>query len=219
VETALPEPHRRKTSQAARRAISEQRMVDAAVELITEVGISGATLRAVGERAGYSRGLVTYQYGSKIGLMHAVTKALSSAWLTRLQAAVDSRSALEGLCGAIDAHYHFIHEMPYQFRTLSILAFASIDPGSGIQSRVSEVQAKQRHAVAGWVRQGQADAVIRDDVHPERFAEQFLATISGIGLQWMVNPDVDLLPMHEEFKRNTRNMLAPPIAARAPSND
>jgi AcrR family transcriptional regulator len=187
--------------------------------LITELGISGTTLRAVGERAGYSRGLVTYQYGSKTGLMHAVTKVLSSAWLARLQAAVDKRSAIDGLCGAIDAHYHFIHEMPYQFRTLSILAFASIDPGSGIQSRVSEVQTKQRQTVSGWVRQGQSAGEVRPGIDPDRFAEQFLATISGIGLQWMVNPRVDLLPMHEEFKRNTRSMLTPPSATRVPFND
>ena len=121
-----------KTSQAKRRAISEQRMVDAAVELITELGISGTTLRAVGERAGYSRGLVTYQYGSKVGLMRAVTKTLAGFWLERLLSAVGQRSAVDGLCAAIDAHYHFIHEMPSQFRALSILAFASIDPGSGI---------------------------------------------------------------------------------------
>ncbi|MCJ7558392.1 MAG: TetR/AcrR family transcriptional regulator [Gammaproteobacteria bacterium] len=198
-----------KTSQAKRRAISEQRMVDAAVELITELGISGTTLRAVGERAGYSRGLVTYQYGSKVGLMRAVTKTLAGFWLERLLSAVGQRSAVDGLCAAIDAHYHFIHEMPSQFRALSILAFASIDPGSGIQSRVSEVQAKQRQSVCGWVRDGQAAGVVRPDISPERFAEHFLATISGIGLQWMVNPDVELLPMHNEFKRSTRNMLAP----------
>ena len=199
----------RKISQAKRRAISEQRMVSAAVELITELGISGTTLRAVGERAGYSRGLVTYQYGSKVGLMRAVTKTLAATWLERLQIAMGQLSAVDGLCAAIDAHYHFIHEMPSQFRALSILAFASIDPGSGIQSRVSEVQAKQRQAVSNWVRAGKAAGVVRPDIQPDRFAEHFLATISGIGLQWMVNPDVDLLPMHEEFKRSTRNMLEP----------
>lgn len=185
-------------------------MVDAAVALINELGISGTTLRAVGERAGYSRGLATYQYGSKTGLVRAVIKTLSALWLERLHSAMDDRTALDGLCRVIDAHYRFIQEMPAQFRTLTILAFASIDPGSGIQTRIAEVQAKQRRSVADLVRQGQATGQVNGRVDADRFAEQFLATISGIGLQWMVNPDVALLPMHEEFKRNTRNMLSPP---------
>lgn len=205
----MPGHPNQKTTQARRRAISEQRMVDAAVELINELGITGTTLKGVGERAGYSRGLATYQYGSKNGLMRAVTKTLAGLWLERLHAAMDKRSAVEGLCGAIDAHYHFILEMPAQFRTLSTLAFASIDPSSGIQSRVSEVQAKQRESVSRWVAKGQGDGSVNPALSPERFAEQFLATISGIGLQWLVNPDVELLPMHEEFKRNTKIMLNP----------
>lgn len=213
----MPETPSKKTTQARRRAISEQAMVDAAVELINELGITGTTLREVGERAGYSRGLATYQYGSKNGLMRAVTKVLSGLWLERLHAAMADRSAVEGLCGAIDAHYHFILEMPAHFRTLSILAFASIDPGSGIQSRVSEVQAKQRDSVSRWLIKGQRDGSVNADLSPERFAEQFLATISGIGLQWLVNPDVDLLPMHEEFKRNTKIMLKPPGSGASPA--
>ena len=214
----MPGTASQKTTQARRRAISEQAMVDAAVELINELGITGTTLRKVGERAGYSRGLATYQYGSKNGLMRAVTKALSGLWLERLQAAMANRSAIQGLCGAIDAHYHFILEMPAQFRTLSILAFASIDPGSGIQSRVSEVQAKQRESVSRWVRKGQQDGSVNPSLCPERFAEQFLATISGIGLQWLVNPDVELLPMHEEFKRDTQIMLKPPKGGESSCN-
>lgn len=210
----MPDTHTEKVSQARRRELSAGRMVDAAVALINELGVSATTLRAVGERAGYSRGLATYQYGSKTGLVRAVIKTLSQLWLQRLHDAMDGRPAIEGLCGAIDAHYRFIQEMPAQFRTLTILAFASIDPGSGIQTRIAEVQSKQRRSVAELVRQGQASRQVDAGVDAERFAEQFLATISGIGLQWMVNPNVPLRPMHEEFKRNTRNMLSPSPADR-----
>ena len=43
----MPETPSKKTTQARRRAISEQAMVDAAVELINELGITGTTLREV----------------------------------------------------------------------------------------------------------------------------------------------------------------------------
>jgi len=188
-------------------------MVDAAVRLINERGIQGTTLKAVGEAAGYSRGLATYQYGSKSGLLHAVTKTLAGLWIDCLTREVGHKTGVDALCAAIEAHYRFIHDMPAEFRTMTTLAFASIDPGSGIQGRVSEVQGKQRSALARWIREGKAVGTCRREVDPERFAEQFLATISGIGLQWMVNPDVPLRAMHDAFERTTRDMLSPAAGA------
>ena len=53
------DPERR--TQAERTALSDARMLDAAVSLICERGTAGMTLKEVGERAGYSRGLASYR--------------------------------------------------------------------------------------------------------------------------------------------------------------
>ena len=45
--------------------LSTARLLDAAAELIEEGGYEAMTVAAVGERAGYSRGLVTARFGSK----------------------------------------------------------------------------------------------------------------------------------------------------------
>jgi AcrR family transcriptional regulator len=188
-------------------------MVNAAVRLINERGILGTTLKAVGEAAGYSRGLATYQYGSKSGLMRAVTKTLASTWIDCVTGEVGDKTGVDALCAVIDAHYRFIHDMPAEFRTMTTLACVSIDPGSGIQARVSEVHHKQRHTLAQWIKGGQAAGTCRGDVEPARMAEQTLATLAGIGMQWMVNPDVPLHAMHEQFKQNIRFMLSPDASA------
>ena len=55
-------------TQAERTAISDRAMLDAAIELVLEHGTEKTTLAMIGEKAGYSRGLATYRFGSKAGL-------------------------------------------------------------------------------------------------------------------------------------------------------
>src|SRR5262245_59826955 len=58
--------------QAERTERSTEALLDAAAELIAEGGLSSMTFNALGERAGYSRGLVTARFGSKRGLVDAL---------------------------------------------------------------------------------------------------------------------------------------------------
>jgi AcrR family transcriptional regulator len=43
--------------------VSTRRLIQAAAELLTERGYERTTLAAIGERAGYSAGLVTGRFG------------------------------------------------------------------------------------------------------------------------------------------------------------
>src|SRR6266851_3950710 len=52
-------------SQEERTARSDQLMTQAAIALLIERGVQGTTLAAIGERAGYSRGLVTHRFGAE----------------------------------------------------------------------------------------------------------------------------------------------------------
>lgn len=45
------------------------KLIDAAVEIIRENGLSAVTLRGVGQRAGFSRGLVNYYFGTRRALL------------------------------------------------------------------------------------------------------------------------------------------------------
>lgn len=57
---------------AERRAESAQRLLAACVELIAEQGFERTTAVEIGERAGYSRSMVSVRYGSKEGLLHSL---------------------------------------------------------------------------------------------------------------------------------------------------
>ena len=54
-------------TQVERKEISDAKMLEAAVDLIVERGAGQVTLKDVGEKAGYSRGLAGYRFGNQRG--------------------------------------------------------------------------------------------------------------------------------------------------------
>jgi len=113
-------------TQAERTALSDARMLDAAVALICERGSAGTTLKDVGERAGYSRGLASYRFGNKGGLFAFLIRSIGESWLRELRRAVRDKVGLDAIEAATDAHYRFIVEAAEPIRAFYILWFDSI---------------------------------------------------------------------------------------------
>lgn len=65
-------------TQAERRAETERRVLDATMAIIASSGVRAVTMAAVGEAAGYSRGIVNHQFGTRQGLMAAVAETVQS---------------------------------------------------------------------------------------------------------------------------------------------
>src|SRR2546421_53515 len=61
-------------TQQQRRDQAETALLNAAAELAVEHGVRSLTLARVGERAGYSRGIVTHHFGSKQALLERRTR-------------------------------------------------------------------------------------------------------------------------------------------------
>lgn len=130
-------------TQEERTALSDRRMLDAAVSLLVEVGMAGTTLAAIGERAGYSRGLVTHRFGSKAGLLAHVHDTVVTDWIVRVRQAVGAAVGLDTLQRVVDALYGFIAEAPDEIRAMYLLRYASIDPSA--EFRASVARAHQAH--------------------------------------------------------------------------
>src|SRR5258708_38320764 len=71
-------------TQQQRRDQAEAAFLTAAAELVVEDGVHSLTLARVGERAGYSRGLVTHYFGSKQALLHRLAHATQSGFVPGL---------------------------------------------------------------------------------------------------------------------------------------
>ena len=199
-------PERRKT-QAERTALAERRMINAAIELLNSAGIEGATLRAIGEKAGYSRGLATHHFGNKAGLFRKVLREVSATWVRELQNQVAGLTGLEALSVANAAHLQHVLDRPDHLRAMYILWFGSLDPGSEFSPNLSRFMKKQRDSMADWVRGGQELKEIRSDIDPELMGEQLYAMLIGINHQWLVGPGLDLARAYREMKQNTIHLL------------
>jgi AcrR family transcriptional regulator len=207
VKAVAPAGSPRRRRQADRTALSDRLLTEAAIELLVKFGIQGTTLQAVGERAGYSRGLATHRFGSKAGLFGKVLQVASVDWLERVQAAVGERVGADALCAATDAAEAFIRERPEEVRAMYLLWFLSIDPSADYKSNIANVHHAQRRDAARWIRAGRAAGTVDSSVDPMRVAEQYAASMAGIIYQWLANPEMPLATMFRQLKSDLRARL------------
>ena len=196
-------------TQAERTAISDKAMVEAAIELILERGTDKTTLAAIGEKAGYSRGLATYRFGSKAGLFDEVCKSISRRWLDYLKEGVGDHVGIDAMCSALDAFFRFVSDSPRDARVLQILYCGAASPKSEYRQTSINIHQRQQDDVAAWIRAGQDDGSIRADVYPESIAAQYIAYISGMTYLWVINPNsLDFAKANEDMKAHLRVSLS-----------
>lgn len=205
----MSEPQSVRRSQEARTALSDQRMFDAAVSLIVDEGLAGMTLAAIGERAGYSRGLVTHRFGSKSGLLAYVHDTVVAEWIARVQQAVDDSTGLQALHRVVDALFGFIAEEPDEIRAMYLLRYASIDPGAEFRANVAKALKAQRRDVQRWIEAGQKAGSLAKSLDAALLAELFCASVDGLIYRWLVDPKIAIRQLHELQKLQITRMLNP----------
>jgi TetR/AcrR family transcriptional regulator, transcriptional repressor of bet genes len=101
---ATPEmapPRRGRPSTGAR-----ERILDAAIEVLKSDGYAGLTIAKVAARAGESKPLVVYHYGSKLGLVEAsgraVAELITTEALTAVQGAKTVEEIVRGIADGLD---------------------------------------------------------------------------------------------------------------------
>ncbi len=195
-------------TQAERTQISDKAMIDACIDLILEYGTDKTTLQAIGEKAGYSRGLATYRFGSKAGLYDEVCKSISRRWLGYLKDDVGDTVGIEAMCTALDSFFRFVSDSPRDARVLQILYCAAESPKYEYRQTSVNIHQRQQDDVATWVRAGKAAGEIRQGVDPKSVAAQYIAYISGLTYLWLINPkSVDFQKANEDMKEHLRLSL------------
>lgn len=187
--------------------MAEEKMVNATIDLLNTAGLAGTTLIAIGERAGYSRGLASHHFGSKSGLFRKVLKQITSVWTEELENNLDDKNGLSAILAALDAHRDHMNHFPKHARAMYILWTGSFDPASEFKPNVTEFHRLQREAAAAWVVGGQSTGEIKKEVDPQGFGEQFYASLLGLNYQWLVNPEIDLNRSIERLKDNIVALL------------
>ena len=201
-------------TQEQRTAASDAAMADAAVELICERGAAATTLKDVGVRAGYSRGLAGYRFGSKTGLWSFLVRTIGEEWLAQLRGAVAGTTGLATIQAAVDAHGELLERSSDRIRAFYVLWFEAVGPDPGLREVIAHVHQRRRRDVQWWIEQGQAAQTIRADADALAIAEQFVAAIVGIVYGWLVvdlgrPQDGRVAAQHAELKRQMARALVP----------
>lgn len=197
-------------TQADRSALSERRTLEAAVALMGERGYEKTTLAAIGEAAGYSRGLATHLFGSKADLFARVIRWISDKARRQAEPALKERGGLDALFGFVDAHRQFADQNPVMTRALYVLWFQSLISDSPMRDAAIEDLLGYRDRVRRIIEEGITAGTVRGDTDANAEAIQFCGTLLGLGLQWLIDPAGSRIEdMHRRFKERLGATLRP----------
>ncbi|MCK9877903.1 TetR/AcrR family transcriptional regulator [Frankia sp. Ag45/Mut15] len=182
-------------TQAERRAASEAALLQAAAELIAEVGIERTSLRGVSERAGISRAMPAYHFGSKDGLVdrlvhHAYerTVAATTVALRPSQGDLDQLSRLDLLRAIIETYLTIVGSgASVEERAVIVMWGATFPAGADLPVMVQADQATHR-ALADTIRDGQQDGSIRADLDADAAALLLMGMARGAAAMSLAHP-------------------------------
>jgi AcrR family transcriptional regulator len=204
------EGKRPRRTQAERTAESDRRLLRAALKLIGQRGYQGTSLAAIGEEAGYSRGLVNERFGSKAGLLWVLVTSMLRDWNRQSRKRSNpSHTGIDALCDLLDNHRRAV-EADAGIRTFYALMFEALGPTPELQSEFQQLHKSFRADIERIVRAGIDAGTIRRDIDPAAQALLLLAAQRGIAFQWLLDPHgLSLERAYEELKQNLRRSLAP----------
>jgi AcrR family transcriptional regulator len=198
--------------QAERRAQSQRRLLDAATQLIAEQGFSRTTLAQIGEKAGYSRGLVNERFGSKGELVRVLADEFQTHFAhDRLEPALAQRRGLDALLVTIDTYLDFVVRSEPLGRAYYELLGESIGLVPEIHATFVDADRALRAGVEQTIRSGVRAGEIPKDVDPGAFAVFIVALLRGTVLQWLLDASgFDLDAVRAEIRRTLERAFASP---------
>ncbi|ARN75490.1 TetR/AcrR family transcriptional regulator [Oceanicoccus sagamiensis] len=204
-------PDSERMTQAERTALSDKKMFEAAIELINERGTQKTTLKEIGERAGYSRGLANYRFGSKDGLMLELFERFDDRWKEHLGDYISNTHGLEAVRQASSALRDFLKKESKYLRAMYLLWYESLGHESDMRRLLAEHHDVYRHDARRWIEQGIEAGDIKPNTDAEQFAAQYCAFSFGIVYQWLVNAkSLDIDAVFDNYIKNTIELLANP---------
>src|SRR5829696_8026342 len=168
-----PRPHR-KAEQAER---SRRALLNAATQLFAERGYRNASVQAIGERAGVSRGSIFWHFGSKEGLLWAVCKRAFAEWQADvLVPDVGHARGVEAVRRGLRAHRRFLAERGEELRLFFVLMFEALGPRQELAAEFARLHDGLREPAVGWIAGAPG---VRDDVDPSAVVVILVAALGG----------------------------------------
>jgi AcrR family transcriptional regulator len=189
-------------TQEERRAEAERRLVQAAAELVGEIGTARVTLANVGERAGYSRGLATHHFGSKGALMQRLVDAVTLQFRDAIFDESQSDSAMDEGLGLIRTYFQVLSNLqPVNRARLVLWADAVASDSPDVRPAMVAADREFREAITKNLQRGVAAGEFPPSVDPPGLATVVVAMLRGVALQWLLDDEIDLDACRTEIEQ------------------
>ena len=182
---------------------SRERLIDAATRLFAERGYRDASVQAIGEAAGISRGSIFWHFGSKEGLLWAVVQRAFTRWEAEiLVPEVAGARGEEAIARALRAHRRFLTEEGSTLRLLFVLMFEALGPRPELAGEFARLHRDLRALATPWLVQAAAEGEFRADVDPRTIVTLIVGTLGGIVYQYLLDPDgLDVDRCYDDLER------------------
>lgn len=204
----MPESRRRdRPTQAERKQRSARALLDSAAALIANQGFTRTTLAQIGQKAGYSRGLVNERFGSKRQLVRTLADEFQNYFtVDMLEPALDGLSGVEAVLATIDTYIDAVKRSGDLGRAYYELFGESI----ALIPEIHDTFVRADRNLRELLRQTLAEADLSDDVDVAALANVVLAVLRGVAMQWVREPSaIDL----DAAKREIRRLIEAAFAA------
>lgn len=173
-------------------------VLEAARRVFIERGYAGASLEAIAEEAGFSKGVVYSQFGSKPDLFFALLERRIEERAAQNERIVAQSVGIDALRELIQAaHQHAAADSGWLYVLTEFRALAMRDPE--LNRRYAEAHSRSVQNLASAFGRMYERAGVEPIVAVRSLAEFFLGTFAGIALERAANPnalpDSDLAPL------------------------
>lgn len=165
-----------------------------ALEAFAERGFQGSSLREIAEAVGLSQAGVLHHFSSKEALLAAVLAEKDAESVAHFEDA-NGIGILDALRGVVVSNV----AQPGLVRLFTTLSAEAINDGHPAHTYFQLRYAGARDLLAAALKQGQADGDISPTVDAERAASLLLAIMDGLQVQWLLNPEFDMLAGFDAF--------------------
>lgn len=189
-------------TQGERRTEAERRLVNAAAELVGEVGPSRVTLANVGERAGYSRGLATHHFGSKGALMQRLVDEVTVQFREAIFEGSRSESVVDQAMGLVHTYFRVLADLRPVNRARLVLWADAVATGSpDVRPAMVSADREFREELAKRIEAGVTAGEVASSVDPQGLATVIVGMLRGVALQALLDDNVDLAASRAEIEQ------------------
>ena len=186
-----------------------KQIIGCAIEILAERGYSGASLAAIAERAGVSKGVISYHFAGKAELLEQVVRAVYAAGAQYMQPRIQAEQTAAAMLAAyLRANLEFIRDHPQHMRAMAEIIL-NVRSGDGVLRLAGGREGIETvlDSVQSILRKGQQDGEF-GEFDTRTMAWAVRAAIDSVSQQRALDPDLDFDVAIQElaglFDRATR---------------